>query len=230
MRLLVQTLPDPLPADPMPLAATWLSQAWDEQSQPNPNAMLLATATPAGRPSARMVLCRDIIADPGYVVFFSNYESVKGRALAENPQAAAVFHWDELQRQLRVEGRVVRSPPAESDDYFASRPWRSRIAAWASQQSRPIANRHALIEQLKDAARRLGAPDPLAAPDDDEEPEFHVPRPPYWGGYRLWAESIELWVEGEYRLHERARWTRTLTPVADGVFQAGAWHHACLQP
>lgn len=230
MKFVAQNLPDPLPKDPMSLAGTWLLQAWDEQVQPNPNAMLLATANSAGMPTARMVLCKEIVADPGYVVFFSGYDSAKGRDLAANPRACAVFYWDEMRRQLRLEGRVLRSPAAESDDYFASRPWRSRIAAWASQQSRPVANRHALIEQFRDTARRLGAPDPLAAPEDDEEPDFHVPRPPQWGGYRLWAEAVEMWVEGEYRLHDRARWTRNLTPVADGLFQAGPWHHDRLQP
>lgn len=230
MRTLAQTLPDPLPTDPMPLAATWLSQAWDEQVQPNPNAMVLATATPAGVPNARVVLCKEIIASPGYVVFYTNLESAKGRDLAANPRACVVFHWDEMHRQLRIEGRVVQSPASESDDYFASRPWRSRIAAWASQQSRPVANRHALLEQLKETARRLGAPDPLTAPDDDVEPDFHAPRPPFWGGFRLWAEAVEMWVEGEYRLHDRARWTRTLTPLAGGVFQGSAWHHTRLQP
>jgi len=230
MRTLMQTLPDPLPLDPMPLASTWLRQAWDEQVQPNPNAMVLATADAASRPSARVVLCKDIVPQPGYVVFYTNYDSRKGRELGANPRAAAVFHWDDLHRQLRVEGMVAPSPPSESDDYFASRSWRSRIAACASAQSEPIGSRAALIQRLREEAERLGAPDPTTAPPDDQEPEFHVPRPACWGGYRLWADAVELWVEGEHRAHDRARWTRALEPHPDGVFGTGPWHHVRLQP
>ena len=230
MRTVIQNLPDPLPLDPLPLAATWLRQAWDEQVQPNPNAMVLATTGEAGRASARVVLCKDIVPDPGYLLFYTNYESRKGRELAANPRAAAVFHWDDLHRQLRVEGLVVRSPAAESDDYFASRPWRSRLGAWASRQTEAIGSRQALVAQLREAAGRFGAPDPLTAPDDDEEPDFHLPRPPFWGGCRLWIDAVELWVEGDHRLHDRARWTRELAAGLDGVFHRGAWHHTRLQP
>jgi pyridoxamine 5'-phosphate oxidase len=230
MKTLVQMLPDPLPLDPMPLAALWLSQAWDEQVQPNPNAFVLATAGPGGAPSARVVLCKDIVSSPGYVVFYTNYTSPKGEHLETNPRASAVFHWDAMFRQMRVEGPVIRTSPAESDDYFASRPWRSRVGAWASQQSRPVASRHALLEQIRAEAHRLGAPDPIATPEDDEVPEFHVPRPPHWGGFRLWAESVEFWVAGEYRVHDRARWTRTLNRLDEGHFHAGPWHHTRLQP
>jgi pyridoxamine 5'-phosphate oxidase len=230
MRPHVQNLPDPLPRDPMPLASTWLRQAWDEQVQPNPNAMVLATLGDGDRLSARVVLCKDIVPDPGYLVFYTDYASRKGRELSAWPRAAAVFHWDPMQRQLRVEGEVVRSPSGESDDYFATRPWRSRLAACASRQSEPIASRQALLAQWQEEAARLGAPDPVTMPDDDEEPGFHVTRPGSWGGYRLWVDAVELWVEGEHRLHDRARWTRELVAAEDGTFRVGDWHHARLQP
>jgi pyridoxamine 5'-phosphate oxidase len=230
MRRLVQNLPDPLPLDPMPLAATWLAQAWDEQVQPNPNAMVLATAGDDERLSARVVLCKDIVPQPGYLVFYTNYDSRKGRELDVRPRAAAVFHWDTLYRQLRVEGVVVRCPASESDDYFASRSWRSRLSACASQQSQPLASRQALIGQLRDLAASVGAPDPLTAEADDQEPDFHVPRPEHWGGYRLWIDAIELWVDGEHRLHDRACWSRELAPADGGTFQTGPWHHVRLQP
>jgi pyridoxamine 5'-phosphate oxidase len=230
MRRLVQNLPDPLPLDPMPLASTWLAQAWDEQVQPNPNAMVLATAGDDDRLSARVVLCKDIMPQPGYLVFYTNYDSRKGRELEIRPRAAAVFHWDALYRQLRVEGVVVRCPASESDDYFASRSWRSRLSACASQQSQPVASRQALVGQLRELASSLGVPDPLTAPAEDQEPDFHVPRPGHWGGYRLWIDAIELWVEGEHRLHDRARWTRDLAPASSGTFQSGPWHHVRLQP
>lgn len=224
------SLPDPLPADPMSLASTWLRQAWDEQVQRNPNSMVIATAGADGRPSARVMLCKDIVPDPGYLVFYTNYESRKGREIAAHPWAAAVFHWDELRRQLRIEGPIVRSPASESDDYFASRPWRSRLAAIASEQSAPLGSRQAMTARLRAMATRFGTPDPLAAPEDDEEPGLHLPRPAGWGGYHLWTAAVELWIEGEYRLHDRARWTRELTPSGDGHYSVHPWQHQRLQP
>ena len=147
-----QTLPDPLPADPMPLASTWFRQAWDEQVQRNPNAMSLATTGHDGKPSVRIVLCKEIVADPGYLVFYTNYQSRKGRELAAHPWAAVVFLWDKLGRQLRVEGPVVHALASESDDYFASRSWRSRLAAITSEQSAPVASRQLLVERLRETA------------------------------------------------------------------------------
>jgi pyridoxamine 5'-phosphate oxidase len=231
-QLHVQGLPDPLPHDPLQVAEKWLKQAWDDQVQPNPNAMVLATVDAAGRPAARVVLCKDIVLPAGYVVFYTNYESRKGRELAASPRASVVFHWDVLHRQVRLEGVVVKSPASESDDYFASRPWQSRVGAWASQQSRPIASRAQLIEQLRAAGRRFETPP--VGPDEraeDAGENVEVPRPPHWGGFRLWVETAELWVEGDYRIHDRARWTRTLTPVGDGhLFHASPWHVQRLQP
>ncbi|HUO96816.1 MAG TPA: pyridoxamine 5'-phosphate oxidase [Steroidobacteraceae bacterium] len=228
-----QWLPDPLPQDPLQVAETWLRQAFDEQAQPNPDAMTLATVGPGGQPSARVVLCKDIVLPEGYLVFFTNYESRKGAELAQHPRVAAVLHWDSLRRSVRVEGFVVRSPARESDDYFASRPWQSRVGAWASQQSRPVASRAQLIEQLRDAGRRFGTPP--VGPDgneaDDSPAGVEVPRPPNWGGYRLWVEAVELWVEGEFRIHDRARWTRSLTAIGDGhSLAATPWHVQRLQP
>ncbi len=225
-----QTLPDPLPADPMPLASTWLRQAFDEQVQRNPNSMSLATTGADGKPSVRVVLCKEIVADPGYLVFYTNYQSRKGQELATQPWAAVVFQWDALGRQLRIEGPVVKALASESDDYFASRPWRSRLAAMTSEQSQPVASRQILIERLREMATRHGAPDPMTADEDDMEPGLHLPRPDYWGGYRLWAGAVELWVEGEHRLHDRARWTRELAPAGDGRFHAEPWRHQRLQP
>ncbi|MBM5811810.1 MAG: pyridoxamine 5'-phosphate oxidase [Gammaproteobacteria bacterium] len=223
-------LPEHLPADPMPLSDAWLRQAWDEQVQPNPNAMTLATVGADGRPSARIMLCKEIVPDPGYLVFYTNYESRKGQQLAAHAWAAVVFHWDTLGRQVRIEGPVVQSPASESDDYFASRPWQSRIGAWASQQSRPLGSRQGLIGQLHAAAQRFGAPDPLAPPDGDQHPELNIPRPPHWGGNRLWAASVELWVADPFRLHDRARWTRELVPAGAAHFQCRPWQHQRLQP
>jgi pyridoxamine 5'-phosphate oxidase len=213
-----EMLTDPLPGEPLRLVADWLAQAWKERRQPNPNAMVLATASREGFPSARVVLCKDIAPQPGYIVFYTNYQSRKGQELAQNARAAAVIHWDYLHRQVRVEGPVVTAPATDSDAYFASRARESRIGAWASQQSAPVGSRAELLDAVEAATERFGGPD---------EP---VPRPPHWGGFRLWADAVELWVEGEARIHDRARWTRTLTPRGDGQFDAGGWTATRLQP
>src|ERR1700722_14240289 len=130
-----ETLPEPLPPEPLTLVASWLNQVAASRTQPNPNAMVLATVDSQGAPSARVVLCKEVHPHPGYVTFFTNYLSRKGSDLAAHPRAAAVIHWDALRRQVRFEGPVTRTTEAESNAYFASRAWQSRIGAWASQQS-----------------------------------------------------------------------------------------------
>ena len=191
--------------------------------------MVLATATPTGSPSARVVLCKDIVPAPGYIVFYTNYLSAKGRQLRPNPRAAAVMHWDALHRQVRIEGPVVPAPAADSDHYFASRSWQKRIAAWASAQSEPVASRAQLLESIARTARRFGTPVPDPGAADDAR-DFDIPRPPHWGGFRLWADAVELWVESDARMHDRARWQRTLTAAGDGAFSCGAWSATRLQP
>jgi pyridoxamine 5'-phosphate oxidase len=207
-------LPSSLPEDPMPLFEEWFSGVRKARAQPNPDSMALATATADGRPSVRVVLCKKLIANPGYVVFFTNYDSRKGGELDANPRAAAVLHWDAFGRQVRLEGPIVRSPAAESDEYFASRALDSRIGAWASLQSQPLDSRRTLLKRVASEAARFGP---------------HVPRPPHWGGYRLWPDTVELWIEGPFRVHDRARWTRTLELQGDG-FDPGPWQPTRLYP
>ena len=226
----IETLPDLLPADPLLVVREWLAQAQAAHSQPNPNSMVLATSSRDGRPSARVVLCKDVVPRPGYVVFYTNYLSAKGRQLKDNPRAAAVMHWDALHRQVRIEGQVVAAPEGDSDAYFAARAWQSRLGAWASEQSEPIGTRAQLLEAVRDTARRFGAPTP-GAPGADDSLKVTIPRPPHWGGYRLWADAIELWVEGSQgRIHDRARWSRTLRSAPGGAFEASAWQVTRLQP
>jgi pyridoxamine 5'-phosphate oxidase len=220
-----ELLPDPLPDDPLPMAAAWYRRAVADRVQPNPDAMVLATSDKAGRPSARVVLCKAFVANPGYLVFYTNYRSRKASDLDDRDRAAAVFHWDTLHRQLRIEGVTRRSPPAESDDYFSSRPWRSRIGAWASRQSRPLPYRSSLVERVARTAAEFGASCTTGA---DSEPE--IPRPGHWGGYRLWIDRIELWVEGADRIHDRACWTRSLTAGAGHGHETGAWCGTRLEP
>ena len=209
------SLPATLPGDPMPLAHEWFAKARADKVQPNPDSMVVATATADGRPSARVVLCKHFVVDPGYLVFFTNYASRKGDELAANPRAAAVFHWDTLSRQVRFEGPILRSPDAESDAYFATRALDSRLGAWASLQSQPLDSRTTLLKRVAVETARHGT---------------QVPRPPHWGGYRLWPETVELWIEGSFRVHDRARWTRTLADGGAQGFTPGPWQSTRLYP
>jgi pyridoxamine 5'-phosphate oxidase len=166
----------------------------------DPTTIVLATADQAGQPSARMVLLRGL--DRGGFLFYTNYGSRKAADLDANPRAALCGFWFWLKQQVRIEGRVVRASDAESDDYFASRPRGSQIGAWASRQSAPIASRAMLEERLRHTDARFEGTD--------------VPRPPFWGGYRLVPGRFEFWEEGESRLHDRiafdlvsGTWTQT---------------------
>jgi pyridoxamine 5'-phosphate oxidase len=224
-----EQLPDPLPAEPLGVVARWLEEAAQARTQPNPNAMVLATVDSQGRPSARVVLCKDIRPQPGYVSFYSNYQSRKASDLAANPHAAIVMHWDPMHRQVRIEGQVVQSTGAESDSYFASRAWQSRIGAWASQQSTPLASRAVLAAAVDEVAKRFGVPSPHQSDETAPDPGVFIPRPPHWGGWHLWAQTVELWVQGSARLHDRARWTRSLARNAT-AFDAGSWSSTRLNP
>ena len=215
-------LPEPLDDSPWPLFSDWFHTARANNVQPNPDAMVVATVSPAGHPAARVVLCRHFVPDPGYLVFFTNYRSRKGREIEYHPRAAGVMHWDMLHRQVRVEGPVIQSPAAESDAYFAQRPLINRLSAWASEQSEPLASRQALIDAVAAVAKRFGI-EPTAA-------EGVVPRPPHWGGYRLWPDRIELWVEGPNRTHDRALWTRKLERTDEFAFKGSAWTATRLNP
>ena len=219
---------DPLPSDPMALAEHWLDQARSAAKVPNPNAMTVASTDSAGRPSARIVLCKQWVSDPGYLVWYTNYESRKGAELDARGYGCAVLHFDHFGRQVRVEGPVVRSPATESDTYFQSRPWQSRIGARASQQSQPVASRAALAAAAREEASQFGLPDPGETPLGDRDAD--IPRPAHWGGYRLWAERVELWCDGHARLHDRARWSRRLTGSDSGEFAVGSWSVERLSP
>jgi pyridoxamine 5'-phosphate oxidase len=209
------SLPSTLFDDPMPTVEAWFRDARERKIQPYPESLALATATPDGAPSVRIVLCKSLVVSPGYLVFYTNYDSRKGHEIDANPRVAGLFHWDALSRQVRFEGRVVRCPPEESDAYFASRALDSRIGAWASLQSQPLDSRTTLLKRVAVEAARHGT-----SPS----------RPPHWGGYHFWPESVELWCEGAFRIHDRALWTRDLEPLGDGAFRAGPWRATRLYP
>jgi pyridoxamine 5'-phosphate oxidase len=204
-------LPEPLPADPLPLVADWLAEAAAHARVPT--AMALATVDPDGRPTARMVICRGFDPGAGWLVFYTDRDSDKGAALAAHPRAAVVFHWETIERQIRVEGPVTHAPEADSDAYWRTRPLDARVAAVASEQSRPLASRAALLARVAQVAR----------------PGGDVPRPTRWGGYRVWAERVELWVGQPARIHDRARWTRALVAAGE-AFRGGPWSATRLQP
>lgn len=192
-------MPDP---DPFTRLRTWLEEA--RAVVGDPHVMTLATATPEGKPSARVVLLRDL--DGRGLTFFTNRTSRKGDELRANPRAAIVLHWWELGRQVRVEGSVEEISLEESAAYWATRPRGSQIAAWASPQSRPLTDRAALDARVTETEERFDGQG--------------VPLPPFWGGYRLIPESIELWTHRDDRLHDRVRYTR----------EDGGWRSERLAP
>ncbi len=219
-------LPDPLPDNPLDWAQAWLHEAERRADQPNPNAMTVATIAEDGRPSARVVLCKSFMADPGFVVFYTNYESRKAREAFGQQKIAAVFHWDAMGRQVRLEGIAEASPIDESDAYFATRGVASRIGAWGSDQSQPLASRDQLLKQIRSRAAGLGIElDDKGIPT----PGADVPRPPHWGGIRIWPQRVELWLDGADRIHDRAAWDRELHRSDDG-FRPGPFKGQRLQP
>ncbi len=227
------TLPETLPNTPWQLFNDWWTLAHTGADDggpvtPNPNAMNIATLNADGTPASRIVLCRDVNADEGRITFYTNYEGGKGTQLAANPVAAACFHWDALDRQVRIEGPVVKSPADESDAYFRGRHILKRLGAWASNQSRPVATREQLLEQYAEVLERFSVPVSVVA-GEEPDGDITIPRPPHWGGLRLWARRVELWIGGKGRFHDRAEWTRELTP-SDHGFTGGPWSCTRLQP
>jgi pyridoxamine 5'-phosphate oxidase len=205
-------------ADPLVQFDAWFTAA-EAAGVLELSAMTLATVGADDRPSTRIVLLKGY--DAAGVVFFTNYHSRKGRELTAHPQGAAVLHWDTLHRQVRIEGPLLQSPAEESDRYFALRPLDSRLGAWASQQSEPLASRAALQDQVRAVKERFAIGTALETP---------VTRPPHWGGFRLWIERLELWVEGPGRIHDRAVWERTLQPAGLCEFSGTGWSATRLNP
>ncbi|WP_429497350.1 pyridoxamine 5'-phosphate oxidase [Robbsia andropogonis] len=196
--------------DPIRQFSIWFDQALDAKL-PEPNAMTLATVSSDGRPSARIVLVKGV--DERSFTFFTNYQSRKGQELAGQPFASLLFHWVELERQVRIEGRVEQVSDAESDVYFHSRPSSSRIGAWASEQSSVIASRDVIVARENAFKAEYGD---------------NPPRPPHWGGYRLIPDTIEFWQGRPSRLHDRIRFRRALP--ADTAAMPSPWSIERLSP
>lgn len=189
--------------DPIQKFGEWLAEA-EATGMVNPNSMVLATADDEGRPSARVMLLKG--HDEHGFVFYTNLRSRKGDELAANPWGALTFYWRELGRQVRVEGPIEPVSDEEADAYFATRSYTSRLGAWASKQSQPMTNRGVLMARVA----RAGAEHPTS-----------VPRPLFWSGFRLRPDRIELWEEGQFRLHRRELFRRT---------DDGTWEHGLLFP
>ena len=176
--------------DPFAIARSWLGEA--EASEPNdPNAMALSTVDPSGLPNVRMVLLKEI-EDDG-IVFYTNYGSAKGQELAATPKAAIVLHWKSLRRQVRMRGSITRVEGQQADDYFASRPLKSRLGAITSRQSQPLESRATFMASLAKVTAQNG---------------LNPSRPEYWGGFKLSPVEIEFWADGAFRLHDRFVWRR----------------------
>lgn len=190
--------------DPFAIARAWLAEA--EPLEPNdPNAIALATVDAEGMPNVRMVLLKEIEADA--FVFYTNYTSRKGQEIAASGKAAFVLHWKSLRRQIRVRGVTEREEGPQADAYYASRSLKSRLGAWASAQSQPLSSRAALMAEVAKVTARHGV---------------NPPRPPFWGGIRIRPVEIEFWADGDFRLHDRFRWTR--------IDQTTAWDVQRLNP
>jgi pyridoxamine 5'-phosphate oxidase len=176
--------------DPFEIAKTWLAEA--EAAEVNdPNAIALSTVDSTGLPNARMVLLKGI--EPDAFVFYTNYESAKAAELDSAGKAAFVMHWKSLRRQIRVRGTVIKEDGPKADEYFASRSLKSRLGAWASQQSRPLKSRTSLLAEVAKVTAKHGT---------------NPARPPFWGGYRIAPVEIEFWADGDFRLHDRFVWRR----------------------
>ena len=192
-----ELLPDPLPSDPLPMFATWFSDARARNVQPNPDAMVVATVGENSAPSARVVLCKRLVPDQGFVVFFTNYDSRKGKEIEGNPQASLLFFWAEIERQVRIDGTASKAATEISDSYFATRPRESQIGAWISPQSEVIENRGILEKKYAEAVRRWEGK--------------VIQRPPNWGGFVVKPEIFEFWQGRESRLHDRLVYTKAKT-------------------
>ena len=231
-------LPEDLRFSPFKIVSRWFTEAVELAWQPNPNNMVISTVKESSQkktaqarvldnealeetvyiPDARIVLCKDMNVEKGYLVFFTNYQSAKSEQLKVNPKASALFHWDNLGRQIRISGEIVRSPVMESENYYNSRDALSRLGAWASDQSQPVESRESLLKRVEEEKERF------------KPAGENIPRPPHWGGYRLWATKVELWISHPGRIHDRAVWSRDIKGEQEDEFHFSKWTSTRLQP
>ncbi len=214
--------------NPLQLLEEWFNEAIDKKVQRHPNAMSLSTVGNDNTASARMVLVKDLSSKLDYITFYTNYLSRKSQQLNINNSVAGIFHWDMLGRQIRMEGKAIRSPDIESNNYFSQRSWLSQLNAWSSMQSQPLKKQDDLKKEVIKKAEAFGiSSDQLLSKKLGNK--IDIPRPSYWGGFRFWMNMIEFWHEGKDRYHERLCFRRKIE-AKNNTFVCSKWKSEYLQP
>ena len=211
--------------NPVLVLKEWLHEARQSKIQPNPNTMSISTVDSMSCPNSRMVLCKEINEDLGYLVFYTNYNSEKSKEIESHNNCSALFLWDPLVYQVRVRGKLIKSPNHESDNYFSTRKVGSQLSAWASNQSDEVENRESLDDQFQKIMKRFNIQD-----EDLDSTEIEIPRPDFWGGYRIWINEIELWLNQSERFHDRLSFKRDLVKTSSGFNAENNWVVKRLQP
>ena len=212
-------------SNPILVLKEWIGEARKSEIQPNPNTMSISTVDSMGCPNSRMVLCKEINEDLGYLIFYTNYNSKKSKEIESHNNCSALFHWDPLGYQVRIRGKLIKSPNHESDNYFSTRKVGSQLSAWASNQSDHIENRESLDNQFQEIMKRFDILD-----SDLDSTEIKIPRPDFWGGYRIWVKEIELWLNQNDRFHDRLSFKRDLIKTSSGFDSKNDWVVKRLQP
>ena len=211
--------------NPVLILKEWMDEVLQSKIQPNPNSMSISTIDANNRPNSRMVLCKEINEELGYLVYYTNYQSNKSKEIEVNNECSGLFHWDTFGYQVRVRGIIVKSPEVESDNYFATRDIGSQLSAWASHQSQIVEDRESLDDQFQQAMDKFNLKD-----SELESSDINIPRPEFWGGYRIWIREIELWLNQKDRFHDRLLFTRKLVATTSGIEASNHWVIKRLQP
>ena len=211
--------------NPVLILKEWMDEVVESKIQPNPNSMSISTIDANDRPNSRMVLCKEINEELGYLVFYTNYKSNKSKEIGVNNECSGLFHWDTFGYQVRVRGIIVKSPEVESDNYFATRDIGSQLSAWASHQSQIVEDRESLDNQFQQAMDKFNLKE-----SELESSDINIPRPKFWGGYRIWIREIELWLNQKDRFHDRLLFTRKLVTTSSGIEASNHWVIKRLQP
>ena len=211
--------------NPVFILKEWMNEVVQSEIQPNPTSMSLSTTDSQGCPNSRMVLCKEINEALGYLVFYTNYKSSKSKEIELNNRCSALFHWDTFGYQIRVRGAISKSPEDESNNYFATRDLGSQISAWASNQSQDVEDRKSMDNRFQKIMEKFNIKD-----KDLKSSIIKIPRPDFWGGYRIWISEIELWLNQKDRFHDRLFFKRTLIKASSGFKASSDWVVTRLQP
>ena len=210
--------------NPLDTLEDWMKEVSDSNTQPNPNCMSIATVDSTGSPNSRMVLCKELDAENGFLTFYTNYSSIKSEELKNNSKCSALFHWDKFGYQVRLKGFVDKCADSKNDAYFSTRDIGSQIAAWASDQSKEIES----LEKMEDSYQKIM--NKFQIKSLDEAKEIKLPRPDFWGGYDLWIEEIELWKNRKNRFHDRLKFKRKISIENGKIDAEKKWDSVRIQP